>query len=379
MREPVRCRTTGLWLARYRDRFGRVRQAGRFERKSDARASIRAAESALNGRSVALTVSLLEFFEDWEARFPRHPRTVATNRERLRTYIFPNLPRKGDIALAEIRRPLLRDVQDRLLRCGLAKETIDGAFASLSALLTDAVDDELIEANPASRFRVRPNDPRLDPIRPKRVRRSVPPDEVSAFMDCVPAQWRALCWAPVMSGARPGELFAMHRDNLDSDREAIYLCQTVDRYGHLQDGLKTTHHIREADRQGRWTLFPQSLLEALADAPRSPDGWLFPTPRGRLWSIRNFYRTVWDPARRASGTDFTLYDLRHTFASRLQAAGIPAPEVSAWMGHSLRAGGTLISPSTQRYTHPTGDHTTKALQTLAELMQPRPACRDLQP
>ena len=34
----------------------------------------------------------------------------------------------------------------------------------------------------------------------------------TAFMDCVPAQWRALCWAPVMSGARPGELFAMHRD-----------------------------------------------------------------------------------------------------------------------------------------------------------------------
>jgi integrase len=79
--------------------------------------------------------------------------------------------------------------------------------------------------------------------------------------------------------------------------------------------------------------------------------------------------TRWDPARGASGTDFTLYDLRHTFASRLQAAGIPAPEVSAWMGDSLRAGGTLISPSTQHYTHPTGDHTDKALQALAELMR----------
>ncbi len=105
----------------------------------------------------------------------------------------------------------------------------------------------------------------------------------------------------------------------------------------------------------------------------SPDGWLFPTPRAKLWSIRNFYRTVWDPARTASATDFTLYDLRHTFASRLLAAGVPAPEVSAWMGHSLRAGGTLINPTTQHYTHPTGDHTTKALHTLVQLMRSEPA------
>ena len=27
------------------------------------------------------------------------------------------------------------------------------------------------------------------------------------------------------------------------------------------------------------------LLDALADAPVSPDGWLFPTPRGKLWSM----------------------------------------------------------------------------------------------
>jgi integrase len=79
------------------------------------------------------------------------------------------------------------------------------------------------------------------------------------------------------------------------------------------------------------------------------------------------------PRRTASHTDFTLYDLRHTFASRLLAAGVPAPEVSAWMGHSLRAGGTLINPTTQHYTHPTGDHTTKALQTLAQLMRIAPS------
>jgi hypothetical protein len=64
-------------------------------------------------------------------------------------------------------------------------------------------------------------------------------------------------------------------------------------------------------------------------------GLLFPSPRSKIWAHRNFYRNVWEPARRESGTNFTLYDLRHTFASRLLAAGIPLTEVAAWMGHSL--------------------------------------------
>jgi hypothetical protein len=40
MRQPVRCRRTGLWLARYADQDGRIRQAGRSERKRDAQAAI---------------------------------------------------------------------------------------------------------------------------------------------------------------------------------------------------------------------------------------------------------------------------------------------------------------------------------------------------
>ena len=53
---------------------------------------------------------------------------------------------------------------------------------------------------------------------------------------------------------------------------------------------------------------------------------------------------------------FTLYDLRHTFASRLLAAGIPAVEVSGWMGHAIRAGGHEITNTTTRvYAHATGE------------------------
>ena len=68
---------------------------------------------------------------------------------------------------------------------------------------------------------------------------------------------------------------------------------------------------------------------------------------------------------------FTLYDLRHTFASRLHSAGIPVVEVSAWMGHTIRAGGHEIANTTTRvYAHATGEHREHALRVLAELIQP---------
>jgi integrase len=56
--------------------------------------------------------------------------------------------------------------------------------------------------------------------------------------------------------------------------------------------------------------------------------------QGALWSQRNLYRDVIEPAREAAGTAFTLYDARHTFVSTLMAAGVPVPEVAAYSGHS---------------------------------------------
>jgi integrase len=283
----------------------------------------------------------------------------------------------GEVPLDELRRADLRDVQDALLRQRLAKSTIDGVFSALSAVLGDAVDIELIDANPAARLRVRPGDPRLAPLRGEVRRRAVPPAEIRAFVAEVPATYRAVCWTPVLTGCRPGELFAMRADAIDSERELIYLHQTVDRYGHLMDGLKGTHHIADRDQRGRWTLFPRVLSDLHGGSPSEPSGVLFPSPRGKLWGIRNFYRNVWTPAQGRAGVAFTLYDLRHTFASRLLAAGIPAVEVSAWMGHSIRAGGQDITNTTTRvYAHATGEHRDRALAELSALVTGTPSATD---
>ena len=362
MRQPVKCPRTGMWLARYTAPDGSVLQAGRFERKRDAQAAI-AEALRRSPRSVSAPL-LVDFFNEWPQRFPRHPRTQQTNQERISRYILPYLPRKGRFPITELRRASLRHVQAQLLKSGLAKETIDGAFSSLSAMLRDAVDDELLDGNPAHGIRVRPNDPRLSPTRTPRARRAVPASEVGAFMRALPPKHRAVCWTPFLSGSRPGELFALARADLDRQRQMIFVHQTLNRYGKLEPGLKSTHHVRERERRGRWTLFPACLLRMVDAYPADIEGRLYPSPRGFYWAQRNFYRNVWEPAQRASRTDFTLYDARHTFSSRLLAAGIPLVEVAAWMGHSLRAGGETLNTTTRKYAHPTGELTNLALQEL---------------
>jgi integrase len=361
LRQPVKDPRSGLWLARYTTPDGRVLQAGRFERKRDAQ---RAIARAIEQGAPPEARSLVEFFEDWPERFPGHPRTQSTNQERIRSYILPYLPRKGHIPLTDLRRAMLRDVQAQLLKRGLAKETIDGAFSSLSSMLRDAGDDELLETNVAHGIRVRPNDPRLKPKRKKRERRAVPPDEVAAFMRHVPGRHLAVCWTPFLTGSRPSELFGLTRTDIDRSLSMIFVHQTVGRYGHLEPGTKTTHHIADRDQRGRWTLFPPNLLAMIDSDVAMLDGWLFPSPRGRHWSHRNFYRDVWEPAQKEAGTQFSLYDARHTFSSRLLAAGVPLVDVAAWMGHSLRAGGAQMNTTTRTYAHSTGEGRALALAEL---------------
>ena len=69
---------------------------------------------------------------------------------------------------------------------------------------------------------------------------------------------------------------------------------------------------------------------------------LFPTPRGRLWRERNFYRDVWKLAQQASGLDIRPHECRHSYVTHLRAAGINDADLA---GHRVE---TMLA----RYTHP---------------------------
>jgi integrase len=216
-----------------------------------------------------------------------------------------------------------------------------------------------------------------------------------------------------LTGVRPEELLALRKQDINKSSELIVVHQRAtpnggrpDKPGVLKVGLKERRRlVREPPEiRGRWTLFPRVLqpgrsgraIEALGQANMinvARSEFLYVTGRtrgsrgeqlteaqklqGSLWSQRNLYRDVIEPAREAAGLSFTLYDARHTFVSTLMAAGVPLPEVAAYSGHSvgelsavaaddrrLRSQTTLTV-----YTHATGQARELALDALAAYLR----------
>ena len=56
-------------------------------------------------------VTVVEFFESWPERFPRHPRTTDSNVARIRVYVLPYLPRKGEFPENDSATPVKHTVE----------------------------------------------------------------------------------------------------------------------------------------------------------------------------------------------------------------------------------------------------------------------------
>lgn len=109
------------------------------------------------------------------------------------------------------------------------------------------------------------------------------------------------------------------------------------------DGTKTDHGALET---GRVVPCPPSLAELIRATPARIDTPLiFPTPTGRLWRERNFYRDMWYPERAASGIDIRPHECRHSYVTHLRAAGIDDADLAEIAGHRVE---TMLA----RYTHP---------------------------
>jgi integrase len=74
---------------------------------------------------------------------------------------------------------------------------------------------------------------------------------------------------------------------------------------------------------------------------------LFPTPTGRMWRERSFYRDLWHPTQKASGLDIRPHECRHSYVTHLRAAGINDADLAEIAAHRVD---TMLA----RYTHPVG-------------------------
>lgn len=356
-----------VWLARYTGRDGLRRYwkpewnrgSATFKRKRDAQTAIDEAYERVYGLGLEPT-TFGAYFEVWPARYPRSERTNKTNVGRIKNVLDLDVLGRPLRAwpMDEFRRRHAYDLVDKMLReQGRATTGAVNILRALSVMVEDAITDEVCEVNGCKGVRVRRNDPRA--TRKPREPRVFSFEEMHTFAAAGRAETRARTrrldrrgkkpvyysarnYEPMLrtftdTGLRLGEVLALRRADFDGE---VFMLR-----GNAHDGTISEGDTDTKDHTRTVPCGPTLAAMIRGRPPRIDTDVLFPTPTGKVWRERNFYREVWDPARQATGMDIRPHDCRNSWVTHLHALGINEADLADAAGHGIE---TMLG----RYTHP---------------------------
>jgi len=243
--------------------------------------------------------------------------------------------------IAKITRTDIEDwIQGEIDR-GIKNSTINRAFTSLRACFNHAVDKNLITANPCKGIKRLPVTERgvvryLSPEEEKRLYKAV--DKRSGYF---PVFVRLL----INTGIRPREAFTLEWSAVNLKLKQITVHAAFSK-------TDKTRHIPLNDTIYR--VIQDWHTETHSDVKPYNHVFINPATDKRIVSVQK----VWTNCLKdADIQNFRLYDLRHTFASKLAMAGVEIYRISELLGHSS------IEMS-KVYAHLSPDYLTEAVNAI---------------
>jgi len=284
-------------------------------------------------RALAPTDDNLEMYaREWLRTSVAHLKasTIHFYTDHLENHVFPLL---GHLPIAAIGRKQCRELVAVTRAKDLTINSVRGILRTLSVVLSQAVDDGLLPANPALSMRkyLRRGDeaePTIDPFT-----RDEAAHLVAVAREHFP-DWHPWTLCAFRTGMRLGELLALQWGDLDWHGRYVQVRRSLVRgklttpKNHQQRRVDLSPHLRGVLRLWRRR---QSVAWVKLGQPR-PE-WVFSTAVGTPiddCNARRSFRKMLDAAglhRRGP------HQIRHTFASLLLQAGEPITYVSQQLGH----------------------------------------------
>lgn len=363
------------WIADYYDAF-RIRRWKTFGTKDDARnyeaaQRVGGREDGTLAPTIDPDIMLTSYAERWlkdsQARGNKFS-TITRCESALRTHILPHL---GALKLRNITRPIVRQyllrklVEDGASRQGLrssrvnitrspkrlARGTVKHHFMTLSGILSAAVEDGIIKANPV-RGLWKTLGKRKAGTAEEVLVLAFDVEEAGRFLRAsqkVTPEHHPQFATMMFAGLRPGELLALMPGKIDIPKLRI----RVDRQmtGTPKDDEARTVDIATplatilsplVKRRGVSTKVVTIAGAPLASEAPTPGPWLFypelgPTPVGKdVHRVRKDLARAFARVLKFAGLPLhhTPKSLRHTFGSQLIARGVSPAYVQQQMGHS---------------------------------------------
>lgn len=262
----------------------------------------------------------------------------------------------GTVALPSVQ---LRDVQHWVtaqLADGVGRPTVNRRLKVLRMVWKDAIAHGLATADPSHGVKLLATDVKAD--------RTVTRDEETALLAQADDTLRVLLLLGVDAGLRWGEAAGLTAGNV-VEGEYLVVSQVVVTTTRTVRGYTKGHKLGHRLRKVGLTPRLAAALAPLVAAATDRDALLFTTADGRPLAYRNWLRRTYKPAVRRAGLAKPapgFHGLRHTFGSRLAAAGVARSEIARMMGHA-------DEDTTARYIHTADDGHRRRL-LLAALASP---------
>jgi integrase len=252
------------------------------------------------------------------------------------------LPALGDLPLNKITPGHIQKLYNKLLDAGIAPSTLKVYHSGLKGCFESAVKQGKIDANPCSKVALpKSKKPKNSYLSLEDADKLVQACKGHRVLD-------ALLPVALGTGARECELLALTWDDIDLDRGMLRINKTLVRKRGSKGETRVVLAVNKPKTESgiRDITLPGFVLEALrmykirqmkqALASGKPVSQLvFSTKNGDyIWPnslVDQLQRRI---SKKGIGLDIRFHDLRHTSATLLLEAGIPANVVQERLGHA---------------------------------------------